>query len=910
MIERFSSRRERLGGFLAGELPGARRYDRIAGYFRSSLLEVAGEALEAMADGAVVRVICNSDLDPLDVATARAAKRAQYREWCSSLPADASPALRTRLERLYGFLCSGRLQVRVLPDACFGLIHGKAGVIERADGSRLAFIGSANESRSAWTLNYELLWTDRSAEGVAWVDEEFRALWGDPRAVELAEAVVREIERVTRRVVIPTVTEWGSSAAPDPAAPVIELPVYRQENGLWAHQKAFIKRAFEAHVSGGARLLLADQVGLGKTVQLALAAKLMALWGRGPVLVLVPRALMAQWQGELWSMLALPSAVWTGRGWRDEQGVFHPQPSPEGLARCPRRVGIVSTGQVTQSAEAAAVLATREYECVILDEAHRARRRNLGGAHRTRNEKADPNKLLAFMLDVARHTRSLLMATATPVQLDPIEAFDLLTILGERRDEVLGSRYSPWRVQAREGLALVSGRVEPPAQLSEVWEWMRNPLPPADESRDFRQVRGALGLGDRDSFAAADALDRLRPPDRARVERLAQDLFQRHNPYIRHIVRRTRAYLEGTLDPETGEAYLPKVRVRLFGERADEALTLPNYLRDAYEAAERFCDLLGGRPGLSSGFLKTMLLRRVGSTIEAGRRTARMMLGMESPEEEVEAEEDEPPEEAPAPRSALYPLTDAERKALLRCLELLEREGAEDPKAREVERILLEGSEGTRPWLEEGCIVFSQYYDSAFWLGQHLSVRLPEETVALYAGIGRSGVIRDGYFTRRERDAIKESVQRGEIRLILGTDAASEGLNLQRLGRLINLDLPWNPTRLEQRKGRIQRIGQVRDEVFIANLRYGGSVEDRVHQLLSNRLQAIHDLFGQLPDTLEDAWIAVALQDQAEAERVIGAALVAHPFEIRYDRIEPVDWESCARVLDQQSQLAALTKGW
>jgi superfamily II DNA/RNA helicase len=60
-------------------------------------------------------------------------------------------------------------------------------------------------------------------------------------------------------------------------------------------------------------------------------------------------------------------------------------------------------------------------------------------------------------------------------------------------------------------------------------------------------------------------------------------------------------------------------------------------------------------------------------------------------------------------------------------------------------------------------------------------------------------------------------VRTGEIRLLLGTDAASEGLNLQRLGTLINLDLPWNPTRLEQRKGRIQRIGQLKDTVHVKN---------------------------------------------------------------------------------------------
>ena len=83
----------------------------------------------------------------------------------------------------------------------------------------------------------------------------------------------------------------------------------------------------------------------------------------------------------------------------------------------------------------------------------------------------------------------------------------------------------------------------------------------------------------------------------------------------------------------------------------------------------------------------------------------------------------------------------------------------------------------------------------------------------------------------------------------------SHKLNFQRLGTLINIDLPWNPTRLEQRKGRIQRIGQTRSEIWIANLRYRDSVEDKVHQVLADRLEAIHDLFGQIPDTLEDVWV-------------------------------------------------------
>ena len=86
---------------------------------------------------------------------------------------------------------------------------------------------------------------------------------------------------------------------------------------------------------------------------------------------------------------------------------------------------------------------------------------------------------------------------------------------------------------------------------------------------------------------------------------------------------------------------------------------------------------------------------------------------------------------------------------------------------------------------------------------------------SIYAGSGKSGIWQDGKFTAVGREDIKLQVRQGEIRLPLGTDAASKGLNLQRLGTLINLDLPWNPTRLEQRKGRIQGIGQLNDAVFV-----------------------------------------------------------------------------------------------
>ncbi len=167
-----------------------------------------------------------------------------------------------------------------------------------------------------------------------------------------------------------------------------------------------------------------------------------------------------------------------------------------------------------------------------------------------------------------------------------------------------------------------------------------------------------------------------------------------------------------------------------------------------------------------------------------------------------------------------------------------------------------------------------------------------------------------GNWTPESREKIKESVRNGELRLLLGTDAASEGLNLQRLATLINLDLPWNPTRLEQRKGRIQRIGQVNDTVKIYNLRYKDSVEDRVHELLSSRMKDIYSLFGQIPDVLEDAWVSMALGEKEEAQKIIDALPNEHPFEIRYTHVEKVDWESCATVLSAAEKRRILGQGW
>ena len=445
MLKRHSSRRQPLDtGFLAPRLAGARSYDRIAGYFSSSILEVAGEALESVEGK--IRVVCNSQLARADVEVARAAQAAMRREWCDSRPEELGDGARPRFKRLHDFLRSGKIEIRVLPDDAFGLIHGKAGVITRADGGRTSFLGSANETRAAFRLNYELVWEDDSPEAVAWAQEEFDALWSSPFAVRLADFVVQDLDRLSRREPIGDVAGWREEPDPDPASVVVEAPVYRKEAGLWEHQKHFVKLAFDAHRGPhGARFVLADQVGLGKTLQLAMAAQLMALAGDGPVLILAPKPLLRQWQDEMDTLLGLPSALWNGRGWVDEHGIEHPGAGAESIRRCPRRVGIVSTGLVTGNAEAAKWLAEMRFECVILDEAHRARRRNLSSGRRA-FAPARPNNLLKFLREISPRTRSLLLATATPVQLHPVEAYDLLDALAQGSPAVLGAPGSRWPI--------------------------------------------------------------------------------------------------------------------------------------------------------------------------------------------------------------------------------------------------------------------------------------------------------------------------------------------------------------------------------------------------------------------------------------------------------------------------------
>jgi len=898
-IRRFSSRRQRLDhAFLSARLREAKSYKRVAGYFRSSIYELVGEEIAAIPK---VQVVCNSELDASDVLVSKHVRETALKERWNETPAEVEALLhRERYRKLHTLLTSGRVEIRVVPkDRVF--IHGKAGVIEAADGSKTCFLGSINETKSAFAQNYEILWEDPSPEGVAWVEEEFAALWAD--AFPLPDAIIEEVRRVADRVEI-----RFADAKPEemPAAALAESPIYRGGEQLQPWQRSFVTMFLQHRETyGQARLLLADEVGVGKTLSLAASAMLSVLLGDGPVLILCPSTLTLQWQVELADKLGIPSAVWSSikKVWLDPHGHEIRTRGPEDIARCPAQIAIVSTGLIFHDSDERQHLLARRFGTVVLDEAHKARRR--GGVGKQKDE---PNNLLDFMLRIGPRAKNVLLGTATPIQTEVYELWDLLRILNAGSDFVLGrDLFARW-VDWEKALPMVKGS-ETPAEDREAWEWLRNPLPPASEDALFATLRLQLGLSDQTfftdrgfgslGFLEQQAIDQTRAPG----------FLREHNPVVRHTVLRRRKTLEdaGLLE-RVGVAIHPDPDspAGAYGAISFDGIgLLTNHPFDlAYRAAEAYTVALKQRTK-AAGFMKTLLLQRICSSFASGRSTAEKLLRRDTLEDE---------EQARLVAEVLNASTEVEAGHLRTIVEELSRPEAHDPKTAAVRYFLTELRTDGKTWLDHGCIIFSQYFDTVRALAAELATALAGEPVAIYAGAGKSGIFRDGDFASVEREDIKAAVKKRAIRLLVATDAACEGLNLQTLGTLINVDLPWNPSRLEQRLGRIKRFGQVRPSVDMLNLVYHDTQDEKVYAVISSRMKDRYDIFGSLPDTIEDKWIESVEELEERMDEYIHLRDQArNAFEMRYQETFDPDkdrWELCSRVLARRDIVDRLSAPW
>ena len=270
----------------------------------------------------------------------------------------------------------------------------------------------------------------------------------------------------------------------------------------------------------------------------------------------------------------------------------------------------------------------------------------------------------------------------------------------------------------------------------------------------------------------------------------------------------------------------------------------------------------------------TVYRRRLASSFEALKRTltGRLMRSGGIGDEDISQDEtkDETMSEDDVTALSAQALTsqmDGERERINALLRDIAKLGT-DSKARklksELEACLADGF--------DSAIVFTQYTDTMEYLRDYLADQLPGLTVASYSGKG--GAWRDAsrQWVPCSKEEIKRRLRDKQVRLLVGTDAAGEGLNLQSAGVVANYDLPWNPMKIEQRIGRIDRLGQPREVIRVLNFAYRDTVEQDVFFTVGTRINLFQGIVGRLqpilsrlPKRLEE--LALADRESREGER-------------------------------------------
>jgi hypothetical protein len=238
------------------------------------------------------------------------------------------------------------------------------------------------------------------------------------------------------------------------------------------------------------------------------------------------------------------------------------------------------------------------------------RRRGGLGEH-----KDESNNLLDFMLRIGPRTRNLLLGTATPIQTNVQELWDLMRILNAGGEFVLGREALSLWVDLQRALPVVKGD-EIPLDERDAWEWLRNPLPPGDEEPLVASLRAQLsipdtafftdkGFGSLEFFAQQSVLQTLSP-----------GFYQQHNPIVRHTVLRRRQTLEeaGLLERVAVEVHpVPDASSNAYpGAHFDGLGLLTNHPFDlAYKAAEDFTSALQSRSAACALSLLPMPRARV-----------------------------------------------------------------------------------------------------------------------------------------------------------------------------------------------------------------------------------------------------------------------------------------------------------
>ena len=823
----------------------------------------------------------------------------------------ADELARDQLATLAWMIQDGLLEVRLaIPrgpaeiQSARAMFQNRRYILEDASSNRMVLIGNASEPVMGVGNDFSDLtvyssWNDPQGYVASYV-EEFSRLWDQQHPALQVRALDQEfandlLRQLGRRPAGLGVRETLAhklivAARKSPSF----IPFNLGHAALYPHQE----RALVDGLSRWpVRLLLADEVGLGKTLEAgAIIAYLVRYGGVGRVTILAPKNVLKQWQSELqrhfgldfWryesgsrALVSARDRIWTVR----RHGDIFARQAPSllivsaQLARGRRRDGNLFRGAEVKP------------DLLVVDEAHAARTKpeDNGSKH--------PTLLWRTIDEIAPQVPHLLLLTATPVQMHWEELHALLAFVGlpsawadparyQRSLQILASAGSASLQDARIALELIASSA---AEL----DWRPTDLDAAE--REVFEL-ATSSSGSPTTTQCIRARDRWADTFRVLV---------RAHPGQLLAIRHSRSALErlGYRFPRR-ELVVPQLEVTdevtEFYEAVDE------YLRGAYGQVEKALD---PRVGSNLGFARSAYHQRLVSSLEAARLTLSRRIGrIEAlqaglglpPIVEDEAQEDEGEiGELAITRVAGTRTGGAVAHAcaielgwlkdLLKQNEALRSLGVwSDPKLRQMLSTIDEHLPTSR------VLVFSRYTDT---LDACIEAFVSHAGHSL-GGYGKytgseSWVDIDGTRLPADKETVRAALDAGDIQVAFCSDAASEGLNLQSARVLINIDVPWNPARLEQRIGRIDRIGQTADVVHVYNLWYPDSVEAKMYSRLIARSDLYKLAVGEFPDV-----VSRAIRGELAARFSVGAsAIVADPLEVLQE-------------LRQQDQHRAMRQIW
>ena len=546
------------------------------------------------------------------------------------------------------------------------------------------------------------------------------------------------------------------------------------------------------------RFLLCDEVGLGKTIEAGMILKeLRARGGARRVLVIAPPNLVRQWQFEMKSKFNESFSVLNtatvrymeGQGQVDNPFTYYDN--------------VVCSAAWAANPHWARQCAVVDWDLVIVDEAHHAR--DTTRLYRLVHELAAPDR---------SSRRGMLFLTATPMQLNTHELYSLV--------EMLDPALFPSEKHFEEHRRAVPG-------LSSLVERLLIhgfPLPEETEETTVEQVSQWLQLDE------AEARLRL-AGDREAIEALAIDLSDRHR--LSEVLIRNRKSVVGGFMPRS--AY-----------RWDVDLTKGE--RNALEAVEEYVQygfrMADGANDSSVALVMVQFQKMMASSIAAikdslirrrERVQARAISQQTAEEMEARLDDDDSVADVVGESGTVASLADEELRYLDRTVAALDLVESDSKSQVLMEQFagLFSGSS------DEKIIVFTQFRETQRYLGEQLAAR----------GWGIN--MFHGQMNVAEKDRSVERFRNGSgPQVLISTEAGGEGRNFQFCHYLVNYDLPWNPMRVEQRIGRVDRIGQ-ENAISIFNLYSRDTIEERVLEVLENRIQIFQETVGGLDAILGEA---------------------------------------------------------